>query len=94
MKGGSMRKIVVTLIVASLLSATTAPPVFANGWGGHSHGWHGGVNIFWPIAAALTIPAAIIGTVANLAVPPPLGYGYAAPPVPVQPEGYSGPSPY
>jgi len=89
-----MRRIAVTLIVASLLSAATAAPVFANGWGGHSHGGRGGVDIFWPVAAALAIPAAIIGTVANLAVPAPVGYGYAPPAVPVQPEVYSGSSTY
>ena len=50
--GGYMKKIVVTLIVASLLSATTAAPVFAGGWGGHSYGRGDGFNPFWPIAAA------------------------------------------
>jgi hypothetical protein len=89
-----MRKIVVTLIVATLLSATTAAPVFANEWGGHYHGRGGGVDPFWPITwpitAALAIPAAIIGTVAHIAVPEPVGYGYAAPPAPA----YSGPATY
>ena len=89
-----MRKILVALIIASLLSATAAAPAFANGWRGHSHGWGGGVNIFWPSAAALSIPAAIIGTVAQIAVPPPAGYGYGAPPAPAQPEVYPGPPTY
>jgi hypothetical protein len=93
-KGGFMKKILITLIVASLLAATTAAPVFARGWGGHSRGWGGGVDIFWPVAAALAIPAAIIGTVANLTIPPPVGYGYGAPPVAIEPEVYSGPATY
>ena len=91
-----MRKIVVTLIVASLLSATSAAPVFANGWGGYYHGRGGGFNPFWPIAAALAIPAAVVGTVAQLAVPQPGGYVYDAPPVPVYagPATYYAPQPY
>jgi len=89
-----LRKIVVTLVIATLLSVTASAPAFANGWGGHSHGRGGGVDPFWPvtwpIAAALAIPAAIIGTVAHVAVPGQAGYGYAAPPAPV----YSGPATY
>ena len=85
--GGFMRRILVALIVACLLSATSAAPVFADGWGGHPHGRGGGFNPLWPITtvvtAALYIPAAIIGSVAQLAVPGPLGYGYAPPPAPV-----------
>lgn len=90
MNGGYMKKIVVTIIVASLLSATTAMPVFAGGWGGHSYGRGGGFNPFWPIAAALAIPAAIVGTAARLAVPEPV---YASPPVSVA-TVYSGPATY
>jgi hypothetical protein len=82
-----MRKIVVTLIVASLLSATTAAPVFAHGWDGYPHVRGGIFNPLWPVAAALAIPAAIVGTVANIAVPEPV---YAPPPAPV----YSGPATY
>jgi hypothetical protein len=83
-KGGYMKKIVVTLIAATLLSATTAAPVFAHGYYGR-----GGVVIdpLWPVAAALAIPAAILGTVANAITPAPV---YVAPPAPV----YSGPATY
>ena len=102
-----MRKIIVTLIVAALISATSAAPVFAHGWGGHR-----GVVIdpFWPIAAALAIPEAIVGTVANLAVPEPVYYApslysgpatyyaprpsYYAPRVYVTPRGYDSPRAY
>jgi len=93
--GGLMRKMAVILIGASLLLA--AAPVFADGWGGHSHGRGGGFNPLWPITtvvtAALYIPAAIIGSVAQLAVPGPVGYGYAPPPAPVG-RVYSGPPTY
>ena len=78
-----MRKIVVTLIVASLLSLTSVAPVFAGGWGGGYYGRGGACNPLWPITAALTIPAAIIGTVVNLAATVPPTYGYAVPQVPV-----------
>ena len=92
-----MRRILVALIVACLLSATSAAPVFADGWGGHSHGRGGGFNPLWPITAAvnaaLYIPVAIIGTVAQLAVPGPVGYGYAPPPAPVR-QVYAGPATY
>lgn len=93
-KGGFMRKIVVTLIVASLLSATSAVPVFANEWNGYSHGSGVVFNPLWPITAALTIPAAIIGTIANSVVAGPGGYVYAVPPVPVRPVVYARPVSY
>ena len=86
-----MRKIVVTLIVVSILSVTIAAPVFAHGWGGHSRG---GVNLLWPITAALVLPAAILGGVVHLAVPEPARYTYVPPPVPVEPEMYSGADTY
>ena len=93
-KGGNMRKIVLTLVVATLLSVTASAPAFADGWGGHNHGRGGGFDPFWPItwpiAVALAIPADIVGTVAHVAVPEPSGYGYAAPPAPA----YSGPATY
>ena len=41
-----MRKILVALMVACLLSATTVAPVLANGWGGHGGC---GFNSLWPI---------------------------------------------
>lgn len=92
-----MRKMVVSLIAATLLSIA-ATPVFADGWGGHSHGRGGGFNPFWPITAivnaALFIPVAIIGSVVQLAAPGPVGYGYAPPPVAVVPRIYSGPPTY
>jgi len=95
-----LRKIVVTLVTVTLLSATVSVPAFANGWEGHYHGRGGGVDPFWPItwpiAAALAIPAAIIGTVAHAAVPGPAGYVYTAPPAPVYPgtAAYSAPRVY
>ena len=98
-----MRKIVVSLIVASLLSATTAAPVFANGWDGYPHLRGGIFNPFWPVAAALAIPAAIVGTVASVTVPGPVYSGpatyyapgpYYAPRVYVAPRGYYGPRAY
>lgn len=85
-----MKKLVVTLIIGSLLTAATAAPVFANGWDGHHHLRGGIFNPLWPVAVALSIPAAIVGTAASLAVPVPVGYGYAAPPVTVSPYVYSG----
>ncbi len=72
-----MRKIVVTLIVASLLSLTSVAPVFAGGWGGGYHGRGCGFNPLWPITTTLAIPAAVIGTVVNLAATVPATYGYA-----------------
>ena len=86
--GGFMRKILVALTAICLLSVTVVSPVFADGWGGHHHGGGYGFNPLWPIAAAvnaaLYIPAAIIGTVAQLATPQPVGYAYAPPPAPVR----------
>src|SRR5512139_1504877 len=84
-----MRKIVITLIVASLLSSTSVAPVFAGGWGGGHHGRGGEFNPLWPIAAVLAIPAAVIGTVLAATVPP--TYGYAAPQAP---ETYYAPGAY
>ena len=84
-----MRKIVITLIVASLLSSTSVAPVFAGGWGGGHHGRGGEFNPLWPIAAVLAIPAAVIGTVLAATVPP--TYGYAAPQAP---ESYYAPGAY
>jgi hypothetical protein len=87
-----MRKIVVTVIVISLLSLTSVAPVFAGGWrGGYYHGRGGGFNPLWPITVALAIPAAIIGTVVNLAATVPAPYGYAPPQAP---ETYYAPGPY
>ncbi len=85
-----MRKIIVALIVAGLLSLTSVGPVAAGEWGGDHHGRSGEYNPLWPIAAALTIPAAIIGTVVNLAATVPQTYGYA----PQAPETYYTPGAY
>lgn len=84
-----MRKIVVTFIVASLLSATSAAPVFAHEWNGYYHGSGVVFNPLWPITAALSIPAAIVGTIANSVVAGPGGYVYAVPPAPVRQVVYS-----
>src|SRR5512136_1687544 len=89
-----MKRFVVALIIGSLLLATTAAPVFAHGWDGYPHVRGGIFNPFWPVAAALAIPAAIVGTVAHIAVPEPVGYGYAPPPVAIAPQVYSGPTTY
>ena len=84
-----MRKTIVAFIVAALVSAMGAAPAFANGWGSpYPYQQSVVVNpILWPIAAALTLPAAIVGTVANVLVPPPVAYGYSPAPV------YSAPPP-
>jgi hypothetical protein len=83
-----MRKIIVTFVVATLLSATAAAPVFADGWGEsrHERGLPGGP--LWPIVAALSIPAAVIDTVAHVAFPFP-GVGVTA-----GPAVYAGPAAY
>jgi len=86
-----MRKIVVTLIAVSFLSLPSVAPVFAGGWGGGYHGRGCGFNPLWPITAALAIPAAIVGTVVNLAATVPAPYGYAPPQAP---ETYYAPGPY
>jgi hypothetical protein len=88
-----MRKIVTTLIVASFLSVAIAAPVFAHGWGGTYRGGDGGVNLLWPITAVLAVPAAVIGTVAHVTVQV-VGYTYAPPPIPAEPDMYSGPVTY
>jgi hypothetical protein len=81
-----MRKIMVALIVAGLLSATTAVPLFANGGGGYSHERSVGFDPFWPVTAALTIPVAIVDTALQLALPAPVVYSRPAP--------YYAPGPY
>ncbi len=77
-----MKKIAAGIIVASVLSVTCALPAFADEWGPH-YGRVDILNPLWPVAVALSIPAAVVGTVARLAVPPVPVYGYAAPPEPV-----------
>jgi len=93
-----MRKMTVALAMAALLTTMAAAPAFADGWGYPYH--HGGVVVdplLWPVAAALTLPAAIVGTVANALVPPPVAYGYPAAPAysaPVAYAPYYAPRPY
>lgn len=90
-----MKKILVAVIIGSILTATTAAPVFADDWYGHGHLRGGIFNPLWPVEVALAIPAAVIGTVANAVVPEPVGYAYAPPPQPVAvPRAYSGPATY
>ena len=69
-----MRKILATVLIASLLSAVSVAPAFA-----HKIHYPKGVvvlNPLLPVAAAVAFPAVIV---ANAAVPVPVGYGYAAP---------------
>jgi hypothetical protein len=89
-----MKKILAASIIGSLLSLTSAAPALAHGWDGYPHVRGGILNPLWPVAVALSIPAAIVGTVANLAVPEPVRYGYDAPPVVVEPRVYSAPARY
>jgi hypothetical protein len=90
-KENSMRKIIVTLVVATLLSATASVPAFADGWG--EHRYDGGLpgGILWPVVAALSIPAAVIDTVTHAAFPIPVGYSY---PATAGPTVYAGPAAY
>ncbi|NVN89599.1 MAG: hypothetical protein HXX11_03255 [Desulfuromonadales bacterium] len=89
-----MKKIMITLIVGSLLSAALATPVFADGRDGFPHIRGGIFNPLWPVAVALAIPAAVVGTVASLSVPEPVGYGYAPHPLTVAQPVYSAPPAY
>jgi hypothetical protein len=90
-KGGIMRKMVITLIAATILSATAAAPAFADRWGGHDQdrGIPGGP--LWPVVAALSIPAAVINTVTHIALPIP-GIGYPATPATAGHAAYAGPA--
>jgi len=69
-----MRKILNTIVVASILSASTAVPAFADSWEGTTM-----IEAFrrplWPIVAVLSVPAAVIDTVTHIAFPFP-GIGY------------------
>ncbi len=88
-----MRKIIIALVMTALASTTAAAPAFAHGW---DRPYYGGVVVdplLWPITAALTLPAAIVGTVANAVVPHPVTYGYPAVPVYAGPAAYA-PAPY
>lgn len=89
-----MKKFVIALIIGSLLSATVATSVFAGGRDGFPHIRGGIFNPLWPVAVALAIPAAVVGTVASLSVPEPVRYGYAPDPVVVAPPVYVAPPAY
>ena len=91
--GEYMKKIVVSLAITALLSATISAPAFADGWGRHSHGSTAADVLLWPIVAALTLPAAIIGTVAQATLPHAVVYGNPSPIV-EGPAAYAGPRAY
>lgn len=86
-----MKKFVITIIAAALLSASTAVPALADRWEGHYHdgGLPGGP--LWPIVAALSIPAAVIDTATRIAFPFP-GIGYPATQVTTGTGSYTGPA--
>jgi len=70
-----MKRIVVSLAAAILMTASVAAPAFADGWGRHSHEVTAADVLLWP----LTIPAAIIGGVAQATIPHPVVYETPAP---------------
>jgi hypothetical protein len=97
-----MRKILATLIIAGLLSATSVASTFADG----NYYGMSVFNPFWPIATALSIPASIIARVVDpgarvpvilptLATPAPAEYSQPAPAEYSQPAPavYSRPAP-
>ena len=97
-----MRKILSTLVVASLLTATSVAPAFAD------EEYRMSVfNPLWPIAFALSLPASIIAGVVDpgarvpvilptVPVPAPVAYSQRAPEGYSQraPEGYAAPATY
>ncbi len=85
-----MKKILVTLMIGSLLSAAVVTPALAHDWD-HPHVPGGIFNPLWPVAAALAIPAAVVGAIASAADPGPV---VVAPPAPVAPPVYSAPPAY
>lgn len=89
--GGCMKKLIVTLIIGSLLSAATVTPALASEWN-PPHVRGGIFNPLWPVVAALSIPTAIAGAVANATVPAPVVV--ASPPVSVAPPVYAAPPEY
>ena len=86
-----MRKIVTKIIAVAILSATTAVPAFADGWGGRDH--DGGIpgGPLWPIVAVASIPAAVIDTVVHIAFPF-REIGYPGTPVTTRTGAYTGPA--
>ena len=82
-----MRKILISLTIACLISATSVAPVSAN------DNYYGGMSVFnplFPIAVALSIPAAIITAVVKTGIQDPIEHGLLAQ---TAPEGYSRPAP-
>ena len=88
-----MKRIVATLAAAALITASLAAPAFADGGGRRSHGPGVADALLWPITAALTIPAAIVGTVAQATIPHPVVYESPAPAY-AGPAAYAGPKAY
>ncbi len=84
-----MKRIAIALAAAVLITASVAAPAFADGWGGHSRGVTAADVLLWP----LTIPAAIIGGVAQATIPHPVVYEAPAP-VYEGPAVYAGPRAY
>ena len=91
-----MKKILVTLMIGSLLSTAIVTPVFAHGPDGFPHVRGGIFNPLWPVAAALAIPAAVVGAVVSVTVPEPVVVAPApvAPPVYSEPPAYYAPRAY
>jgi len=89
-----MKKIMVSLAVTALLSTTLSAPALAHGWGRYYYHERGVADaLLWPITAALTLPAAIVDTVAHATIPPVLFEG--APATVVEgPAAYAGPRAY
>jgi hypothetical protein len=87
-----MKRILTTLAAAALITASAAAPAFADGGGRHSHGANVADALLWPITAALTLPAAIIGTVAQSTLPHQVVYENSA--FDEGPAAYAGPRAY
>jgi len=88
-----MRKTVLTIAALALLSTTISVPAFADGWGRHYHEMSVGDALLWPITAALTLPAAVVETVAHATIPPVL-FDSAPTAVVESPAAYAGPRAY
>lgn len=89
--GGCMKKFIATLMIGGLLSAAAVSPALAQEWD-HPHIRGGVFNPLWPVVAALSIPAAVAGAIANVTVPAPAEL--ALPPLPPAPRVYSAPPAY
>ena len=89
-----MKRIVVSLAAAALMTASLAAPAFADGWGRHSHEVTAADVLLWP----LTIPAAIVGSIAQATIPHPVVYeapvsAYDDPVAYAGPRAYYSPAP-